>query len=107
MPEQAEDGASIHPAGFCNGPGLIVIYGNAAFRDVFGAESVGLPAREGMMGISRDAFAVMDAVLARGRAAARFVRLNGAAWRLTVAPRLDPGTGEPYGVAFHLRPRDE
>jgi hypothetical protein len=48
----------------------------------------------------------MDAVLSRGRPAARWVKLNGRRWRLTVAPRNDPGTGETYGVAFHLREED-
>jgi hypothetical protein len=104
---ERQDGASVHPAGFCRGQGLIVVYGNAAFQRVFGAACVGMPAREGMVGLSREAFAVMDAVLHRTRPAARWVRLNGAEWRLTVAPRADVDTGETYGVAFHLRPRDE
>jgi hypothetical protein len=103
---QPEDGAAIHPAGFCQGPGLIVVYGNEAFRSLFGAACVGMPAREGMVGLRRDGFAVMDAVLSRGRPAARWVKLNGRRWRLTVAPRNDPGTGETYGVAFHLREED-
>jgi hypothetical protein len=61
-----------------------------------------LPAREGMVGLSRDGFGTMDAVLARGRPAARWVRLNKERWRLIVAPRIELGTGEVYGVAFHL-----
>ncbi len=106
-PAQEADGASVHPAGFCQGQGLIVVYGNAAFQSVFGPECVGLPAREGMVGLSRDAFTLMDAVLSLGRPASRWVRLNGRPWRLVVAPRTEMGSGETYGVAFHLRPRDE
>jgi hypothetical protein len=104
--QAADDGSTTNPAGFCHGAGLIVVHGNAAFKRVFGAGCVGLPAREGMVGLSRDGFGVMDAVLARGRPAARWVRMQGSQWRLTVAPRIDPGTGEIYGVAFHLRRRD-
>jgi hypothetical protein len=59
-----------------------------------------------MLGLSSDAFGVMDAVLKRGHAAARWVRLGGEEWRLTVAPRVDPGTAEVYGVHFHLRRRE-
>ncbi len=33
--------------------------------------------------------------------------MGGRDWRMTVAPRRDPGTGEVYGVAFHLRQRDD
>jgi hypothetical protein len=101
-----EDGSTINPAGFCQGPGLIVAYGNVAFKRVFGGACIGLPAREGMIGLSRESFAVMDAVLARGRPAARWVRMDGAQWRLTVAPRIDPGNSEIYGVAFHLQRRE-
>jgi hypothetical protein len=100
------DGAETNPAGFCQGPGLIVVYGNPAFKRVFGDTSVGLPAREGMMGLSRTAFTLMDAVFRQARPLARWVRLSGETWRMTVAPRTDAGTGEVYGVAFNLRPRD-
>ena|ERR1035437_3097164 len=100
-------GASIHPAGMCVGAGHKVVYGNPAFVAAFGASSVGLPAREVMLGLSRDGFAVMDAVLARGRPAARWVRLGNEEWRLTVAPRVDPGTAEVYGVRFHLHRREK
>ena len=103
----AQDGAAIHPAGFCHGAGLLVVYANQAFRNLFGEGCVGLPAREGMLGLSGDGFAVMDAVLKRGRPAARWVKLNGARCRLTVAPRADPANGEVYGIAFHLRPEDD
>jgi hypothetical protein len=101
------DGSTINPAGFCRGAGLIVIYGNEAFRSMFGPGCIGMPAREGMIGLSREGFAVMDAVLARGRPAARWVKLRGDQWRLTCAPRIDPESGETYGVAFHLRRREQ
>ncbi len=101
------DGSAVHPAGFCQGQGLLVVYGNKAFQSIFGPECVGLPAREGMVGLSRDAFTLMDAVLSLGKPASRWVRLNGEPWRLVAAPRQDVETGAAYGVAFHLRPRDE
>ena len=99
-------GPEINPAGFCHGQGLIVVYGNQAFKRVFGDGSVGLPAREGMLGLSRTGFALMDVVLLQGRPLARWVRLAGETWRMTAAPRIDAGTGDVYGIAFHLRPRD-
>ncbi len=95
----------VHPAGMCVGAGHLVVYGNPAFMAAFGEASLGLPAREVMLDLSRDGFAVMDVVLARGRAAARWVRRGDEDWRLTVAPRIDPGTSEVYGVRFHLQPR--
>jgi hypothetical protein len=91
----------------CRGPGHIVVYGNPAFVAAFGSEAVGMPAREGLVDLPSSAFAALDAVLARGRPAARWIRLGAEDWRITVAPRVDPGTGEVYGVAFHLRPRSD
>jgi hypothetical protein len=104
--ESAAGGVAAHPAAMCFGAGHLVVYGNAAFVAAFGASSVGLPAREFMLDLSRDAFAVMDAVLASGRPAARWVRLDGEEWRLTVAPRVDPGKAEVYGVHLHLQRRE-
>ena len=100
------DGSRTKPAGFCHGAGLMVVHGNAAFKSIFGADSVGLPAREGMMGLSRTGFTLMDAVIRQGRPLSRWVRLSGETWRMTAAPRIDPESGEVYGVAFHLSPRD-
>ncbi len=91
----------------CRGPGHLVVYGNEAFRTLFGAQCVGLPAREGLIGLPAAGFAVLDAVLRRGRPAGRWIRMGGHEWRLTAAPRRDPGTDEVYGVAFHLRERDD
>ena len=102
----APDGPASNPAGICHGPGLFVVHGNPAFKRVFGDGSVGLPAREGMLGLSRTGFTLLDAALRQGRPLARWVRLAGETWRMTAAPRVDPGSGEIYGVAFHLRPRD-
>ena len=95
------------PAGFCVGPGHMVVYGNAAFVAEFGDRCVGLPAREGMLGLPADAFAVLDAVFASGRPLARWIRRDDEDWRLTAAPRVDPETAETYGVAFHLRARSD
>jgi hypothetical protein len=105
-PDETADGPATNPAGICRGAGLIVVHGNPAFKRVFGEGSVGLPAREGMLGLSRTGFTLMDAVIRQGRPLARWVRLAGETWRMTAAPRIDPGTGEVYGVAFHLQPRD-
>lgn len=104
--DHPQDGPTTNPAGMCHGPGLIVVYGNPAFKRVFGDGSVGLPAREGMLGLSRTGFTLLDAVMRQGRPLARWVRLAGETWRMTAAPRIDPGTGEVYGASFHLKPRD-
>ncbi len=95
------------PAGYCRGPGHIVAYGNHAFGDVFGERSVGLPAREVMVGLPGEAFTLLDAVLREGRPLARWIRRGGEDWRMTCAPRIDAVTGEVYGVAFHLRARSD
>jgi hypothetical protein len=65
-----------------------------------------LPARESLVDLPPAAFALLDAVLARGKPLARWIRFAGEDWRMTVAPRTDP-TGEVYGVAFHLRARSD
>jgi hypothetical protein len=104
---EPRNGAATRPAGICEGPGHLVVYGNEAFRKVFGASCVGLPAREGLLGLPGDGFTVLDAVLRDGRPAARWITMNGFEWRLTAAPRRDPATGEVDGVAFHLRRRDD
>jgi hypothetical protein len=85
----------------------MVVYGNAAFLAAFGAQCVGLPAREGLVGLPRIAFALLDLVLARGRARARWIQFRGEEWRMTVVPRHDPETRAVYGVAFHLRARSD
>ena len=95
------------PAGFANGPGHIVVYGNPAFRAMFGNAAVGLPARESMLDLPATAFALLDAVLSDGRPLARWVERPDGTWRLTAVPRRDPETGDVYGVAFHLRARSD
>jgi hypothetical protein len=100
-------GSVTRPAGLTRGPGHVVIHGNPAFLRVFGERSVGLPARECMLGLPPEAFALLDAVIGLGRPAARWVELDGETWRMTVVPRADPGTTEPYGLAFHLRARSD
>jgi hypothetical protein len=82
-----------------------VKYGNPAFVTTFGAHCVGLPAREGLLDLPADAFVLLDVVLARGRPFSRWIRLGEDEWRMTAVPRVDPGTQEVYGVAFHLRSR--
>ena len=100
-------GSETRPAGLCAGPGHIVVYGNPAFVSAFGEQSVGLPAREGMLGLPAEAFELLDAVLREGRPLARWITRAGDDWRLTAMPRLDFETREPYGVAFHLRARTD
>jgi hypothetical protein len=85
----------------------VVVYGNPAFIAIYGAAAVGLPARESLLDLSSGAFVLLDAVLTRGKPLARWIQIGGEDWRLTVAPRWDPGTGETYGVAFHLRARSD
>ena len=68
---------------------------------------MGLPAREGLLDLPADAFVLLDVVLAKGRPFSRWLRLGEVEWRMTAAPRVDPGTNEVYGVAFHLRSRSD
>jgi hypothetical protein len=89
----------------CHGPGHLVRYGNPAFEAAFGPACVGLPAREGLVALPAGAFELLDTVLTRGRPYSRWIRVGGAEWRMTAAPRVDIGTGETYGVSFHLRSR--
>lgn len=100
---QRADGCRTRPAGLCAGPGHLVVYGNPAFVARFGPGVLGMPAREVMVGLPPDAFELLDAVLATGRPLARWIVVDGERWRMTVAPRTEPGTNETYGVAFHLR----
>ena len=93
------------PAGFASGPGHVVVYGNPAFRAMFGDGAVGLPARETMLDLPPEAFALLDAVFTDGRPLARWVERPEGTWRLTAIPRRDAETGDVYGVAFHFRAR--
>jgi hypothetical protein len=100
-------GSTTRPAGLCTGAGHIVVYGNPAFVTAFGQQSVGLPAREGMLSLPGEAFDLLDAVLRDGRPLARWISREGEVWRLTAMPRFEFETGEAYGVAFHLRARSD
>jgi hypothetical protein len=97
----------LRPAAMCHGPGHLVRYGNPAFVAAFGPACLGLPARECLVALPADAFELLDTVLAQGRPYSRWIRIGGAEWRMTAAPRVDIGTGETYGVAFRLRSRGD
>ena len=94
--------AKPHAAAFHDGPAHIVRYANPAFEAEFGAGMVGVPAREAMTTLPSRAFGLMDRVLREARPLATRVRVAGEERRLVVVPRLDPETGEPYGVTTHL-----
>jgi hypothetical protein len=95
------------PAGFCFGPGHVVVHGNPAFVSTFGESAVGLPARESLVELPSAAFDVMDAVFDGGKPLATWLHRPDEDWRLTVAPRIDPENGQTYGVSFHLRARSD
>jgi hypothetical protein len=95
------------PAAICHGAGHLVRYGNPAFVAAFGAQCVGLPAREGLLDLPAEAFDLLDRVLESGRPFSRWIRFGDDEWRMTAVPRVDPGTQEVYGVAFHLRARSD
>jgi hypothetical protein len=101
------NGSETRPAGLAAGPGHIVVYGNVAFRAAFGDRAVGLPARETMLDLPPEAFALLDAVFRTGRPLARWIRRDGRDWRITATPRRELGDEAVYGVAFHLRARDD
>jgi hypothetical protein len=105
LPDRATllSGKARRPAGIATGPGHVVVYGNPAFRSMFGAAAIGLPARESLIGLPPTAFGLLDAVLIEGRPLARWIEGDEGRWRLTAIPRRDPENGEVYGVAFHLR----
>jgi hypothetical protein len=100
-------GPGTRPAGMCHGPAHLVVYGNEAFQTLFGKQCLGLPAREGLVGLPASGFEVLDVAYARGRPVARWIRLRAADWRMTAAPMADPETREVYGVRFHLRRSDD
>ena len=95
-----------YPAALLYGPGHLVVHGNPPFRELFGAGWLGLPAAEALLDLPRDAFDLMDLVYREGRPFACWITLRGAPWRLTVAERRDPGTGDVYGIAVDLVPRE-
>jgi hypothetical protein len=92
------------PAAFHYGAGHMIVHGNSAFIEVFGATSVGLPAREALVGLPTQAFELMDRVYKSGKPLAMRIKTPWGERRLVVAVRRDPETGETYGVTTHLRP---
>ncbi len=107
QPIERWTGPETRPAGIAHGLGHVVVYGNPAFEAMFGARSIGLPARETMVDLPPEAFALFDAVLREGRPLARWIRRDGRDWRLTAVPRRELDTDEVFGLAFHLRERDD
>jgi len=101
-PAPARRGAAQEPVALLYGPGQRIVQGNAAFVAEFGANKVGLPAREALLDVPGIAFEVVDRVLAAGRPLACWLEVAGERRRLTVAPRRDPETSEIYGVAIRL-----
>ena len=99
--------ATQHPAAMLHGPGHRVVYGNPPFRALFGSGCIGLPAAEALLDLPRAAFELMDLVYRAGRPLARSITVRGATWRLTIAERRDIGTGQVYGIAIHLVPRED
>jgi PAS domain-containing protein len=91
-----------HPAAFHYGAGHVVMYANPAFEAEFGRSCLGQPAREVMLAVPHEAFEVMDLVLRGGKPLARRVLTAAGPRRIVVAPRIDPETGEVYGVTSHL-----
>jgi hypothetical protein len=87
----------------CVGRGHKIVYGNPAMISRFGP-CVGMPAREALLGLPREAFELLDAVYARSRPLARSIRFEGRRWRMTSVPRIDALDGEIYGVSFHIQP---
>lgn len=92
------------PAAFHLGQGHLIVHGNAAFLEWYGAGCVGQPAREALLDLPPAAFELMDLVYRTGKALATNIDTPAGERRLVVAPRIDPETGEPYGVTSHLRP---
>jgi hypothetical protein len=95
------------PAAICSGPVHVVVYGNPAFIEAFGAPAIGLPAREGVLGLDRSAFNLLDAVYRGGRPLGRWIERDGTSWRMTGIPRRDPASLKVDGVAFNLRERSD
>ena len=95
------------PAAICAGAGHVVVYANPSFIDSFGPVAVGLPAREGILGLAGPAFDLLDTVYRDARPLGRWVERDGIAWRMTAIPRRDADTGNVEGVAFNLRERTD
>ena len=93
-----------YPAAFHLGQGHLIVHGNAAFVEAFGPGCVGQPAREALLELPPAAFELMDLVYRTGKPLATRIETAAGERRLVVAPRIDPETGQTYGVTSHLRP---
>jgi hypothetical protein len=93
-----------NPAAFHYGPAHVIVYGNSAFLEAFGPSCVGQPAREALIALPSEAFALMDVVYREGKSLATRIRTSDGPRRLVIAARRDPETGETFGVASHIRP---
>jgi hypothetical protein len=91
------------PAAFHVGPGHMIVHGNPAFIGVYGARTIGQPAREAMLDLPPKAFELMDLVFTTGKPGACRITTAAGPRRLVVAARKDPVTDETYGVTSHLR----
>jgi hypothetical protein len=95
------------PVAMCYGSGHVVVHGNAGFVAAFGRRAVGMPAREALVELPSGAFDLFDRVLTEGRPLAASLRRGTESWRLVCKPRMDPESGEVYGITFHLRERSD
>ena len=82
----------------------MIVHGNPAFVETFGATTIGQPAREALLDLPPKAFELMDLVIATGKPGACAVTTARGPRRLVVAPRRYPESAEIYGVTIHLRP---
>ena len=85
----------------------MIMHGNPAFIETFGAQVVGQPAREALLGLPPKAFELMDLVFTTDKPGACRVTTAAGPRRLVVVPRRDPETGATYGVTTHLRLVDD
>ena len=93
-----------YPAAFHVGAGHMIVHGNRAFIEAFGA---GLHRPAGARGAARPAAGRVRADgprLSRRQATGLPDHDPDGERRLVVAARRDPETGETYGVTTHLRP---
>jgi hypothetical protein len=83
------------------------MHGNPPFLAIFGAASVGQPAREAMVDLPPRVFELMDRVLRQGRSLATTIQTPAGPRRLNDVARREPEGEEPNGVTTSLRPIPE
>jgi hypothetical protein len=93
-----------YPAAFHVGAGHMIVHGNRAFIEEFGQGCIGQPAREALLDLPPAAFELTDLVYRGGKPLACRIATVAGKRRLVVAARVDPETGQTYGVTSHLRP---